>query len=122
MYRLASPSSIKNTSWIKPGQSTEEWIIDLNLYGVDFKTGLNTATYKHYVDFAKKFGLEYVMLDAGWSDVNDLFKITKGMDVQEIIRYAKSKNIGIILWTQAETMQRQMHEALDLFKKWAKFD
>ncbi len=118
VYRLASETTIKNTSWIKPGQSTEEWITDLNLFGVDFKTGLNTATYKYYVDFAHKFGLEYVMLDAGWSDVNDLFKITKGMDVQEIIRYAKTKNIGIILWTQAETMQRQMNEALDLFKKW----
>jgi alpha-glucosidase len=118
VYRLSTESKIKNTTWIKPGQSTEEWITDLNLYGVDFKTGLNTATYKYYVDFAKKFGLEYVMLDAGWSDVNDLFKITKGLDVKEIIRYAKSKNIGIILWTEAETMQRQMPKALDLFKKW----
>ncbi len=116
--RLASPSTLKNTSWIKPGQSTEEWITDLNLYGVDFKTGLNTATYKYYVDFAKKFGLEYVMLDAGWSNVNDLFKITKGMDVKEIIRYARKKNIGIILWTQAETLQRQMTMALDSFKLW----
>jgi alpha-glucosidase len=118
VYRLASPSKITNTSWIKPGKSTEEWITDLNLYGVDFKAGLNTATYKYYVDFAAKFGLNYVMLDAGWSDVNDLFAVTKGMDVKEIIRYAADKNIGIILWTQAATMNRQMTAALDSFKTW----
>jgi alpha-glucosidase len=118
VYRLASPSTLTNTSWIKPGKSTEEWITDLNLYGVDFKAGLNTATYKYYVDFAEKFGLNYVMLDAGWSDVNDLFAITKGIDVKEIIRYAAERNIGIILWTQAETMSKQMTAALDSFKTW----
>ena len=118
VYRLATPSSLTNTSWIKPGKSTEEWITDLNIYGVDFKAGLNTATYKYYVDFAARFGLNYVMLDAGWSDVNDLFSITKGMDVKEIIRYATEHHIGIILWTQAETMRRQMTAALDSFKSW----
>jgi alpha-glucosidase len=118
VYRLASPSTLTKTSWIKLGKSTEEWITDLNLYGVDFKAGLNTATYKYYIDFAAKFGLNYVMLDAGWSDVNDLFSITKGMDVKEIIRYGGAHNIGIILWTQAETMNRQMTAALDRFKTW----
>jgi alpha-glucosidase len=85
---------------------------------VNFKAGLNTETYKYYVDFASKFRLEYVMLDAGWSDVNDLFSITKEMDVKEIIRYAAKRNIGIILWTQAETMSRQMDTALDSIKSW----
>lgn len=118
VYRLASPSNLSDTSWIKPGKSTEEWITDLNLYGVNFKAGLNTETYKYYVDFASKFGLEYVMLDAGWSDVNDLFSITKEMDVKEIIRYANTYNIGIILWTQAETMSRQMDTVLDSIKSW----
>ena len=118
VYRLATPSSLTNSSWIKPGKSTEEWITDLNLYGVDFQAGLNTATYKYYVDFAARFGLNYVMLDAGWSDVNDLFAITKEMDIKEIIRYADEHHIGIILWTQAETMRRQMTAALDSFKAW----
>lgn len=118
VYRLASPADLSDTGWIKPGKSTEEWITDLNLYGVNFKAGLNTETYKYYVDFASRFGLEYVMLDAGWSDVNDLFSITKGMDVKEIIRYADTRNIGIILWTQAETMKKQMDTALDSIKSW----
>lgn len=118
VYRLAPDAEFADHDWIKPGKSTEEWITGLNLYGVDFKAGLNTATYKYYIDFAQKFGFEYVMLDAGWSDVNDLFKITPEMDMEEIASYAKQKDIGLILWTQALTIERQMKEAMEQFRKW----
>ena len=118
VYRLAPDPAFSDFSWIKPGKSTEEWITGLNLYGVDFVAGLNTRTYKYYIDFAVRFGFQYVMLDAGWSDVNDLFKITPGMDMEEITGYAKQKGIGLILWTQALTMEKQMQQALKQFKKW----
>jgi alpha-glucosidase len=118
VYRLAPDASFSDFSWIKPGKSTEEWITGLNLKNVDFEAGLNTATYKYYIDFAARFGFEYVMLDAGWSDVNDLFKITPGMDMDEITRYAREKGIGLILWTQALTIEKQMDQALQQFKKW----
>ena len=118
VYRLAPDAGFSDFSWIKPGKSTEEWITGLNLYGVDFESGLNTQTYKYYIDFAAKFGFQYVMLDAGWSDVNDLFRITPGMDMDEIAGYAKGKGIGLILWTQALTIESQMERALQQFKKW----
>jgi alpha-glucosidase len=118
VYRLAPDAGFSDFSWIKPGKSTEEWITGSNLYGVDFEAGLNTQTYKYYIDFAVKFGFQYVMLDAGWSDVNDLFKITPGMDMDEITGYAKEKGIGLILWTQALTIESQMEKALEQFKKW----
>ena len=118
VYRLAPDAGFSDFSWIKPGKSTEEWITGLNLYNVDFEAGLNTETYKYYIDFAARFGFEYVMLDAGWSDVDDLFKITPGMDMEEITGYAKEKGIGLILWTQALTIQKQMDLALQQFKKW----
>ncbi|TAL59106.1 MAG: glycoside hydrolase family 97 protein, partial [Bacteroidetes bacterium] len=118
VYRLAPDPDFSDFTWIKPGKSTEEWITGLNLYNVDFEAGLNTETYKYYIDFAARFGFEYVMLDAGWSDVNDLFKITPGMDMEEITGYAKKKGIGLILWTQAMTIEKQMDEALQQFKKW----
>lgn len=118
VYRLAPAPAFSDTEWIKPGKSTEEWITNLNLYGVDFKAGLNTATYKYYIDFAHRFGFQYVMLDAGWSDVNDLFKINPEMDMDEITRYAREKGIGLILWTQALTLDRQMTQAMEQFKKW----
>jgi alpha-glucosidase len=118
VYRLAPDADFTDLSWIKPGKSTEEWITGLNLYKVGFKAGLNTETYKYYIDFAVRFGFQYVMLDAGWSDVNDLFKITPGMDMDEITHYASEKGIGLILWTQALTFDRQMDQALEQFKKW----
>ncbi|MEW6194878.1 MAG: glycoside hydrolase family 97 protein [Bacteroidota bacterium] len=115
VYRLASPLKIKDTSWIKPGKSTEEWIVGRNYYGVDFKTGINTATYKFLIDFASKFELEYIMLDAGWSDYKDLFKINPGLNLVEVINYAKEKNVEIILWTLSSTLDKQMKDALDWF-------
>ena len=117
VYRLATPSPIKDWSWIKPGISTEEGIIGSNLHSVDFKAGFNTATYKYYIDFASRFGLQYVMLDAGWSDNNDLFKITPGLDLEELSAYAKTKNISLCLWTLAMTLDRQLEPALDMFNK-----
>ena len=118
VYRLAPEPDFNDFSWIKPGKSTEEWITGLNLYNVNFIAGLNTETYKYYIDFAARFGFEYVMLDAGWSDVNDLFKITPGMDMEAITGYAKQKGIGLILWTQALTLEKQMQPAFEQFKKW----
>ena len=118
VFRLASPPSFDGSDWIRPGLSTEEWITGLNLYGVEFRAGYNTATYKYYIDFAKEYGFEYVMLDAGWSDVNDLTSITPGMDMEEITTYARDNGIGLILWTQALTFEKQYKEALAMFKKW----
>lgn len=117
VYRLASPPQQKDWSWVKPGISTEEWINGVNLHGIDFKAGYNTASYKYYIDFASDVGLDYVMLDAGWSDVNDLFRITPGMDLKEIAAYAKSKNIRLVMWTLAMTLDRQLEEALKMFSE-----
>lgn len=117
VYRLASPPNQKDWSWVKPSLSTEEWINGINLHGIDFKAGYNTASYKYYIDFAADIGLDYVMLDAGWSDVNDLFKITPGMDLKEIAAYAKSKNIRLVMWTLAMTLDRQLEEALKMFSE-----
>jgi alpha-glucosidase len=117
VYRLGSPAKEVDWSWVKPGISTEEWICRSNLHGVDFKSGINTQTYRYYIDFASRFGMQYVMLDAGWSDYNDLTKITPGLDLEEIAAYAKSKNINLVLWTLAMTLDRQLDQAITMFKK-----
>jgi alpha-glucosidase len=117
VYRLATPAEAVDWSWIKPGISTEEWINSSNIYQVDFKAGFNTATYKYYIDFASRFGFQFVMLDAGWSDNNDLMKITAGLDLEELSRYAKTKNIELVLWTLAMTLDRQLEDALNMFNK-----
>ncbi len=118
VYRLASPSKLKDHSWIKPGKGTDEWIIGINLFNVPFKTGVNTATYKYYIDFAERFGFERVMMDAGWSDYKDLFKINPDINMDEIAAYAKQKNIRLSMWTLAMTLERQLEPALEQFNKW----
>ena len=118
VYRLASPSRVKDVSWIKPGKGTDEWIIGVNLFNVPFKSGVNTATYKYYIDFAKQFGFERIMMDAGWSDNKDLFKINPAINMDEIAAYAKEKNIKLSMWTLAMTLDRQLEPALEQFNKW----
>lgn len=100
IYKLATPSKVSDVSWIKPGKVAWEWWNDSNLHGVDFKTGINNETYKYYIDFASKNKIEYVILDAGWSvyESNDLFDVVPEIDLQELIRYADKKNVGLILW------------------------
>lgn len=118
VYRLAAPSTLRDHSWIKPAQSTDEWIITENLFNVNFKSGINTSSYKYYIDFASKFGIESVMMDAGWSDNNDLFRINPNINMEEILSYAKSKGVRINMWTLAMTLDKQLEPALERFNKW----
>ena len=110
VYRLASPNRIGDASWVKPGKVAWEWWNDWGLYGVDFKAGVNTETYKCYIDFASRNGIEYVILDEGWA-VNlkaDLFQVVPEIDLKEIIDYGKAKNVGIILWAGYYAFERDM--------------
>lgn len=100
VYKLATPAAEADYSWIKPGKVAWDWWNDWNLYGVDFRAGVNTETYKYYIDFASKFGIEYVILDEGWTVAGpaDLFQIVPEIGMEELIRYADSKKVGLILW------------------------
>ncbi|MEO5893623.1 MAG: glycoside hydrolase family 97 protein [Ferruginibacter sp.] len=118
VYRLAAPSRVADASWIDPGNITDEWIIDVNLFNVPFKSGRNTASYKYYIDFAKRFGFKRIMMDAGWSDNNDLFKVNPDINMDTLVAYAKEKGVKIAMWTLALTLDRQLDSALQQFNKW----
>ena len=118
VYLLAGPTTLTDTSWIKPGKVAWDWYNANNIGGVDFKAGVNTATYKYYIDFASQHGIEYVVLDEGWYVLGDLMKISPGLEVEEIINYGKKKNVGIILWVVWKTLDDQLIPALDLFQRW----
>lgn len=118
IYLLGKPLQLDDTSWIKPGKVAWDWWNANNLYGVDFKAGINTQTYKYYIDFAAKYGLEYIILDEGWYVLGDLTKVSEGMDMEELFRYAKSKNVGIIPWVIWKTLDDQLAVAMDQFERW----
>ncbi|MDR2954173.1 MAG: glycoside hydrolase family 97 protein [Prevotella sp.] len=111
IFKLAAPSQ-GDYSWVKPGKVAWEWWNYWNLYNVDFKTGVNNETYKYYIDFASKYGIEYVILDEGWA-VNkqaDLFQVVPEINLEELISYGKSKNVDIILWAGYWAFDRDMEK------------
>ena len=119
VYQLASPSVIKNTDWIKPGKIAWDWWNANNIFGVDFKSGINNATYKYYIDFASKFGLQYIILDEGWTkNTLDLMHPNPDIDIPELVAYGKAKNVGIILWVLWNPLNENMDAILDLYKSW----
>lgn len=111
-YLLAEPSRIADTSWIKPGKVAWDWWNSWNITGVDFEAGINTPTYKHYIDFASENGIEYVILDDGWAagKGENLFILNPEIDLQEIIAYAGRKNVGIILWAGYRAFERDLEK------------
>lgn len=98
VYKLASPLRIDDISWIKPGQLAWDWWNDWNISGVDFRAGINTSTYKYYIDFASANGIEYILLDEGWSQGTNLMKTIPEIDLEEIISHADEQNVGVLLW------------------------
>ncbi|HOU31672.1 MAG TPA: glycoside hydrolase family 97 N-terminal domain-containing protein, partial [Bacteroidales bacterium] len=118
VYRLAAPCRLKDTGWIKPGKVAWDWWNALNLYGVDFKAGINNETYKYYIDFAARYGLEYVILDEGWYRQGNVLDVIPGLDIPELCRYGAEKNVGIILWVVFKALDDRMDEALAKFAEW----
>ena len=109
-YILAEASRIEDISWIKPGKIAWDWWNAWNLDGVDFETGVNNDTYKAYIDFASKNGIEYVILDEGWA-VNlkaDLMQVVPEINLEELVAYAKSKNVDLVLWAGYHAFNRDM--------------
>ncbi len=118
VWLLAPPTDLKDTSWIKPGKVAWDWWNANNIYGVDFPAGINTQTYKYYIDFAAAHGLQYVILDEGWYKLGNLLEVVPEMDIPELTAYARQKNVGIILWVVWKTLDDQLQPALDQFARW----
>ncbi len=126
VYQLAGATKIEDVSWIKPGIVTFDWWGRRNIYGVDFKSGINTTTAKYFIDFCAEFDFEYFLFDDGWSKQDDLFAIHPDLDMEEVMAYAKKKNVKIMLWAIWNTFVKQEQRAWEQFEKWGisgiKFD
>jgi alpha-glucosidase len=118
VYKLAPPNKIEDTKWIKPGHVAWDWWNANNLYGVDFRAGINNDTYKYYIDFASKNGIEYIILDEGWYKLGNVLASVPEINVPELCKYAESKHVGIILWVVWKTFWDRIDEAVALYEKW----
>lgn len=111
VYKLAAPSRVADPSWIKPGKVAWDWWNDWNLTHVDFKAGINTPTYKYYIDFAAANKLEYVILDEGWSEETDILKPSPAIDLAALIAYGQQRGVGIILWANWHAISEKLDAA-----------
>lgn len=105
-------------SWVRPGQVAWDWYNALMLTGVDFESGVNTASYKYFVDFASENEIPYVILDEGWSPTLDLLTQVPEVDVKEIIAYAEARGVGIILWVLWEPLMDDLDNILATYAEW----
>ena len=106
-------------SWIKPGKVAWEWWNNWNITGVDFKAGVNNDTYKYYIDFASRNGIEYIILDEGWA-VNlkaDLFQVIPEINLPELVAYASERNVGLVLWAGYWAFEKDMERVCEHYSK-----
>lgn len=114
---LGPACRVKDTSWIKPGKVAWDWWNNTNITGVDFRAGINTETYKYFVDFARNNHLEYIIIDEGWSDPEDLLTFSDKMDMAGIINYAKENGVGVILWSSWRNLVQRGHDKMEAIMK-----
>lgn len=118
VYLLSSPTELKDVLWIKPGVVMLDWWAKNNIYGVDFKAGINTETAKYIIDFCAANGFRYFLFDDGWSQKDDLLHEVSGLNMAEVTAYARGKKVDVMLWVIWHTLQKQWDQAFDLFEKW----
>ena len=117
VYALAEPSRLSDVSWVKPGQVAWEWWNDWGLRNVDFEPGINNETYRAYIDFAAQFGIEYVILDEGWSSKDDIMVIQDYIDLPGLVNYGKEKGVGLVIWAVANVLDEKLEEACAFYKE-----
>jgi alpha-glucosidase len=129
VLNLNPASKIADTSWIRAGKSAWDWWSGEAAPGASFKPGMNTATMKHYIDFASASGFAYMLIDAGWAKAErkgpqdyaalaDITQVTPEIDMPELLRYAKEKKVGLWLWAHWTSVDKYMDQAFPLFEKW----
>jgi alpha-glucosidase len=118
ILNLNPPSAIADTSWIKPGKASWNWWFGRVQTDAGFEARMDTQTMKHLIDFSSESGLEYLLIDAGWSARNDITKYNDRVDMPEILRYAKEKGVGVWVWLYWTAVDGMMEEAFPLYEQW----
>ncbi|MCB0600367.1 MAG: glycoside hydrolase family 97 protein [Saprospiraceae bacterium] len=117
IYQLNRPAE-GDFSWVQPGKVQWDWWNALNTYGVDFESGVNTATYKHYIDFAAQNGIPYIILDEGWSPTTDVTVSVPEVNVPELAKYGQEKGVSLILWVLWNALDKDLDKAMTEYTRW----
>lgn len=117
VYLLSEPAE-GNWSWVKPGKTLWDWWMDYNIYGVDFKAGINTDTYKYMIDHAARHGYEYLLIDEGWASHDCTTSLNPDVDMPAICNYAGEKGVGILLWVKWVNLDKEMENVFKMVSDW----
>ncbi|GAA3602759.1 glycoside hydrolase family 97 catalytic domain-containing protein [Flavivirga amylovorans] len=103
LVNLNEPCKIEDPSWIKPGKTMWDWRVWGYKAQDGFEYGLNTKSHKRLIDFASENNIQYLLIDADWygsefSKTSNPTTSREGIDIVDCMQYAKSKNIGVILY------------------------
>jgi alpha-glucosidase len=123
LWSLAEPSRVEDTSWIEPGKVAWDWWNGPVIPDADFDVGMNDATFEYFIDFAAEFGLEHVLIDAGWygshRDLNaSILTSVPEMDIPHLVSYGRERGVGILLWLNWQNLRNVMHQAFALYEEW----
>ena len=129
LLNLNEPCAIADPSWTQPGKTTFPWWNGYYEENVPCKPGLNTATMKYYVDFCAASGIPFHSLDGldntAWYGGPivpykgaDITRALPAIDLQEVIGYAREKNVGIRLWMHWQAARAHMDRAFPLYRQW----
>jgi alpha-glucosidase len=117
VQKLASPCRIADISWIKAGQVSWDWWNGMNISHVGFRAGMNTASYKYFIDFASDYMIPYIILDGGWNARGDLTKARPEINLEELVEYGNQKNVGLIVWASWQDILAQKEKAFPFYSK-----
>lgn len=97
VYDLAAPSKLSDVSWIKPGRSSWSW-------WSNHKSSQDYAALASFVDLSAEMGWEYSLVDANWN------KMQNGGSIEDLLKHAKGKQVGLTLWYNSGGLQNQVTE------------
>ncbi|KQS55342.1 alpha-glucosidase [Brevundimonas sp. Leaf363] len=122
-----NPDPEFDASWVKPGRSAWDWWNGGQLDGLP-NSGMNTETFKRFIDFAAEHHLEYVMIDEGWyigaggggimRPGVDITRTVPDMDIPALVAYGREKGVRLWLWLNWMALEAQFDDALDQYEKW----
>lgn len=112
VLNLSSPCALADLSWIKPGIASWDWWSQVSRP--------STATYKEFIQFSADMGWPYALLDAGWSSRNSILQGSRSVNMEELLAFAKEKNVRLWLWLYWSSLERDeaYRDAFALYEKW----
>ena len=110
IVNLNEPAKINDTSWIKPGVASWNWLTTAH--------DINMDILKEFIDLSAEMGWEYSLVDDGWYKNGNCTTAQDYLDIPELVDYAARKNVKLWLWVHWQSLNARMEQAMSLYEEW----